>query len=99
MTKNTPNIPIVSNQKLIADIWRYFIDLQCKVPKNVNEKYVAKDIHCNSYWYALRNIFVKYSSPLLKIKASNIKMKKIEIENSIKYLDGLLKFFFLKKER
>lgn len=36
---------------------------------------MAQGISCNAYWYALRNLFIKYTSPLLHIEAGSIKTK------------------------
>jgi hypothetical protein len=47
--------------------------MQSKAPKRESEQLVVRGIYCNAYWYALRNLFVRYSSPLLQIEAKNIK--------------------------
>jgi hypothetical protein len=49
--------------------------MQSKNPKRESEKLMAQGISCNAYWYALRNLFVKYTTPLLQIEAGTIKTK------------------------
>lgn len=36
---------------------------------------MAQGIFCNAYWYALRNLFIKYTTPLLQIETGTIKAK------------------------
>jgi hypothetical protein len=56
-------------------MWKYLIEMQAKTPKREAEQLMTQNINCNAYWYALRNLFVKYSSPLLKVEARSIKSK------------------------
>lgn len=42
---------------------------------------------------------MKYSAPLLKVEAKSVKAKINKIDDSIRFLQTLTKFFFLKKER
>jgi hypothetical protein len=67
LSKSSPVVPIRIDENVIDQVWKYLIELQSKHPKQENPQMTSQNIICNSYWYALRSLFVKYSLPLLKV--------------------------------